>query len=533
MDNSAPAVTHKQGNPIKRGVYTAASGAALIFISFVAAWIVFVGKKVASQTIYGFDIANQLSGIEKLAPYTLLFLAVITLGLAVYAWKHKHSPSLDGFGFITIGAIGLFLLLWQVSAVRRHILIDGYTSTRYQVGLWGIILGFFLVLLGGLMILREASKKFHTASGRVLLYSILIMGAVIAIYPFFWMISTSLMTLGETILKKPLPNEPQWGNYKDAWTEAKFANYFLNSILITLTTMIGLLITSILAGYAFARIKFFGRNLIFTLLLATMMIPESVTIIPNFLMIRGDIIKMPGIPASWFQGFYDKTIEKLANQAKPALEDATIYKEANAARAMKRVEFWVKNTEKSLATETDNAKKDALSAKLNKVRPIMRNYNLLNSIYPRLTSILPYGSWLNSLAALSVPFMANAFSIFMLRQFFSKIPDEYWDAARIDGAGHLRFLIKIVLPMSKASIMTVLIFSFIGSWNAFLWPLLATTKETWRPLMVGLWTFVSEAGPETQLLMAGAVITLLPILLLYFLTQKQFTEGIATTGLKG
>jgi ABC-type glycerol-3-phosphate transport system permease component len=297
--------------------------------------------------------------------------------------------------------------------------------------------------------------------------------------------------------------------------------------------MLGLLVTSILAAYAFARIKFFGRNLIFSLLLATMMIPESVTIIPNFLMIRGDIIKMPGIPASWFQGFYNKTMQKLADQAKAVLQDAIINKESDPTRAMRRVDLWAKNAKKTLLTETDPVKKDALTAKLNKVRPILQNYNLLNSIFPHLTSILPYGSWLNSLAALSVPFMANAFSIFLLRQFFTKIPDDYWDAARIDGAGHLRFLTKIVLPMSKAPIMTVLIFAFIGSWNSFLWPLLATTKETWRPLMVGLWSFVTEAGPQTQLLMAGAVITILPILFLYFLTQKQFTEGIATTGIKG
>jgi hypothetical protein len=250
-------------------------------------------------------------------------------------------------------------------------------------------------------------------------------------------------------------------------------------------------------------------------------------------MIRGDIINMPGIPTSWFQGFYNHNVDKLANQAKTALDDATINKETDSIRLLKKVDVWVKNTNKTLPDETDAAKKDALTAKIKKVQPILRNYNLLNVFYQRITTILPYGSWLNSLAALSIPFMANVFSIFLLRQFFAKIPDEYWDAARIDGAGHLRFLLRIVLPMSKAPIMTVLIFSFIGSWNAFLWPLLATTKETWRPLMVGLWTFVTEAGPETQLLMAGAVITILPILLLYFLTQKQFTEGIATTGLKG
>ncbi len=278
--------------------------------------------------------------------------------------------------------------------------------------------------------------------GQILIYAVLILGAVIAILPFFWMISTSLMTLGETINKQWLPKVPQFSNYVEAWTEAKFSKYFLNSVIITVVTLTGLLTTSILAGYAFGRIKFFGRDVLFAILLSTMMIPESVTMIPNFLMIRGDIIPLPGL-RGW------------------------------------------------------------------------------------------EGSWLNHLPALTVPFMANAFSIFLLRQFFIQIPDELWDAARIDGAGHLRFLLQVVLPISKAPVMTVMLFSFIGSWNAFLWPLLVTTKPTWRPLMVGLWTFVTEAGPETQLLMAGAVITVIPILIMYFLTQKQFTEGIATTGLKG
>ena len=284
---------------------------------------------------------------------------------------------------------------------------------------------------------KRAIPTFHLQPGRLVLYLILIVGAVVAILPFFWMVSTSFMTLGETINRQWIPKIPQFGNYLTAWEDADFSKYFLNSMIITFTTIAGLLTTSILAGYAFARIHFFGRNLIFALLLSTMMIPESVTMIPNFLMIRGDILPLPG------------------------------------------------------------------------------------------------GSWLNSLQALTVPFMANAFSIFLLRQFFIKIPDDLWDAARMDGAGHLRFLVQVVLPISKAPILTVLIFAFIGSWNAFLWPLLVTTTATWRPLMVGLWTFVTESGPQTHLLMAGAVITVIPILILYFLTQKQFTEGIATTGLKG
>ena len=284
---------------------------------------------------------------------------------------------------------------------------------------------------------KERRSAIRIRPGRLVLYVILFLGAFLAFIPFFWMVSTSLMTLGETINKQWLPAVPQFGNFTEAWTEARFAKYFLNSVIITLTTITGLVVTSVLAGYAFARIRFFGKNVIFALLLATMMIPESVVLIPNFILIRGDIIPLPG------------------------------------------------------------------------------------------------GSWLNTLQALTVPFMANAFSIFLLRQFFIRIPDDLWDAARMDGAGHFRFLIQIVLPISKAPIMTVVIFAFIGSWNAFLWPLLVTTRDVWRPLMVGLWTFVTEAGPETQLLMAGAVIAVIPILILYFLTQRQFTEGIATTGLKG
>lgn len=274
-------------------------------------------------------------------------------------------------------------------------------------------------------------------SSKFFVYLVLILGALIALVPFFWMISTSLMTLGETINRKWIPEIPQFINYIDAWNGAKFAKYFVNSVAITGVTLIGLVTTSILAGYAFARINFWGKNAFFAILLSTMMIPETITLLPNMLMIRGMIIPLPG------------------------------------------------------------------------------------------------GSWINTLQALTLPFMANAFSIFLLRQFFSQVPNELWDAAQIDGCGHLRFLGQIVLPISKAPIMTVVLFGFIASWNSFVWPLLVTTKDTWRPLMVGLWMFVSESGPDTNLLMAGAVITIIPILIVYFFTQKQFTEGIATTGLKG
>jgi ABC-type glycerol-3-phosphate transport system permease component len=230
------------------------------------------------------------------------------------------------------------------------------------------------------------------------------------------------------------------GNYWTAWVTANFNQYMWNSVRITAITLVGMLIISTLAAYAFGRMQFPGRNFMFALLLSTMMIPETVTMIPNYLTVTG--------------------------------------------------------------------------------------HNPL--------PILKYINWYDNWPALTVPFMAGFFNIFLLRQFFAQIPDELWDAARIDGAGHLRFLIQVVLPLSKAPIMTVVIFAFIGSWNALLWPLIATKAgSNWWPISVGLQNFVNEAGPETHLWMAGASISMLPVLILYFLAQKQFIEGIATTGLKG
>lgn len=267
------------------------------------------------------------------------------------------------------------------------------------------------------------------------IYFVLIVGALISLTPFLYMISTSFMTLGETINRVPIPSTPQWGNYAEAWNEARFVRYFRNSVIITAVIILGMLVTCTLAAYAFARIRFPGRGAIFMVLLATLMIPGTVTFIPNLLLIRGQII--------------------------------------------------------------------------------------------------PWGSWMNTLPALTVPFMASAFIIFLLRQFFIGVPNELYDAAVIDGAGHMRFLTAVVLPMSKPVLMTATLLTFVTAWNEFLWPLLVTTTATWRPLGVGLYTFISEAGPQTHLLMAGTVITVVPVLIVYFFTQKQFTEGIATSGLKG
>ena len=254
------------------------------------------------------------------------------------------------------------------------------------------------------------------------------------------MLLGSLMTRGEVMNRKLLPSHPAQGliNYASAWKEANFSEYFFNSVQITTITIVGMLIVCVLAAYAFARMEFPGRDAIFGVFLATMMIPETILLIPNFLIVN-------------------------------------------------QLDKWMK-------------------------------------------PVLP---WLNNWPSLTIPFMGSVFSIFLMRQFFTQIPNELWDAARIDGAGHLRFLAQIVLPLSKAVLFTVIIFQFIGSWNALVWPIIVTTKPDWRPIAVGLYGFISEAGPELQLMLAGAVITTAPVLILYFFTQKQFTEGIATSGLKG
>ena len=274
-------------------------------------------------------------------------------------------------------------------------------------------------------------------------YFVLAAGALLAVLPFLWMLSWSLMTNVEVTVGRVLPARTLWENYAIAWDKANFSQFMWNSSRITAITVCGLLLFCVPAAYAFARMRFKGRNVLFALMLATLMIPDIVTLIPNFLTV-----------------------------------------------------VWINRLSQSLFG--------------------------------------PAGAWMNNWPALTIPFMASAFTIFLLRQFFAQIPDELWDAARIDGAGHLLFLLRVVVPLSKPAIMTVVIFAFIGSWNALLWPLLVIQTDEWRPVAFGLTKFVqADAGDEFHLQMAASVIMIVPILVLYFFTQKQFTAGIATTGSKG
>ena len=268
-------------------------------------------------------------------------------------------------------------------------------------------------------------------------YIILSIVAIVSIYPFFYMISTSFMTVGEATNQYLFPKKLMFENYFHVWTSSNFQRYTLNSLIISSIIVFGILFTSIPAAYSFARIDFPFKNAIFYFLIISLMIPEIIMLLPHLLIIRGEIIPLPFGP-----------------------------------------------------------------------------------------------SWMNSLQGLTVPFMGNIFVIFLLRQYFKKIPKELWEAARMDGASHFYFLYKVVIPLSLPIIVTVSLFSFILAWNAFAWPLLILTKEDWYPVTVSIYGYIREVGPQFNLLMAACVISILPILTLYFFTQKLFLESISNFGLK-
>jgi len=265
---------------------------------------------------------------------------------------------------------------------------------------------------------------------RLLIYAVLTAGAVIAVAPFVWMILTSLKSYREVATRAVLPATLRFSNYVEAWNTAPFARYFANSLFVSICTVLGVLATSVLAAYAFSWLNFAGKGWVFTVFLATMMIPGQILLIPNFL-----------------------TVTRLG--------------------------------------------------------------------------------WVDTYWAQIIPWIASVFNIFLLRQFFATIPKELYDAAVLDGCGHFRYLMQVILPLCKPALITVGLNTFLGSWNALQWPLVVTRSESMRPVQVGLTYFLTESGTDTQEMMAAAAMTIFPIVVIYFFAQKQFMEGISTSGLKG
>jgi len=319
-----------------------------------------------------------------------------------------------------------------------------------------------------------------------IIYVVLIICGIGMVLPFLWMLSTSLMTQSEfnkqerifipketyfewdngtqkqkvifvqnrgktsiihllnsedkiieeykevpTAQVKKITKTPSfhWQNYVKAFNKVPFIIYFKNTLLVSFFTLIGVLITSTLAAYAFARMEFFGRDFLFYLFLSMMMVPEPIYLVSS--------------------------------------------------------------------------------------------YVLLDKI-----------NWLNTYQALIIPWCVNIFTIFLFRQHFKSLPQELFDAAAIDGCSTFGMLWRIMLPLSKSVIATASIFSLIGSWNSFMWPLVMTDSPGLRVLQVGLSYFNQEASTQTTLLMAASTFTIVPILILFFMAQKQIIASYAKAGLK-
>ena len=220
-----------------------------------------------------------------------------------------------------------------------------------------------------------------------------------------------------------------WQNYVDAWNAAPFGRYYLNTVFVAVTTTVLEIIFAAMAAFAFAKMDFFGKKFIFSLFLATMMVPGEVLLVPNFI---------------------------------------------------------------------------------------------------TLTNL----GWVDTYYALIVPWVVSVFAIFLLRQHFMTIPDELYDAAKIDGMNKWKFLWGVMVPLSKPAIITGALLKFVGSWNSFLWVLIITKSPEYRTLPVGLQNFSSATGTEYNLLMSAATFSIIPVVILFLITQKYFIAGISRSGLK-
>ena len=256
--------------------------------------------------------------------------------------------------------------------------------------------------------------------------------AMVMLVPLVWMLLTSIQTLPESRHFPPqlVPKSFDWHNYPTAWNAAPFGRYFVNSLIVTLASVAGNLVLCSLAGYAFARLHFFGRDVLFVALLATLMVPFQVTMIPTFL-----IVQKMGL--------------------------------------------------------------------------------------------------IDTLPALILPNLVTPFGIFLLRQFFRTLPIELEEAARIDGCSRLGVLVRVVLPLSLPALATLAIVTFLWTWNDFLWPLIVITSPNATTVQLGLAQFQGAHATTWTLLMAGNVMALAPMLIVFVLCQRYFVQSLAATGVKG
>lgn len=276
---------------------------------------------------------------------------------------------------------------------------------------------------------RLAGKR---CTRRALAYGALTLLAVVSLVPFLWGLSTSLKSIDEIFLFPPkwLPSDLRFDNYTTLWRDFPMNQWLLNSIKVSFVGVFGSLLFCSMSAYAFARLRFPGRDILFYLFLSTMMIPGAVTMIPSFVLMR-------------------------------------------------------------------------------------------------------YLGWIDTHYALIVPGLASAFGTFLLRQFFLTIPSELEDAARIDGARYWQIYLRIILPLSGPALATLGVFTFMGVWNDFIWPLIVINTPELMTLPVGLGFVNDVRNTDWARLMAGDMIMLAPTVVLFICAQRYFVRGITFTGMKG
>ena len=268
--------------------------------------------------------------------------------------------------------------------------------------------------------------------GKVAIYGLLVIVALVMVFPFLWMASTSLKSLDEAFEYPPqfFPKDARWGNYERLFATVPMVDFLLNSLKITGLTVIGLVLSSAMAAFALSQLRFPGSNAVFMGTLGTLMVPYQVTLIPVFIMFQ-------------------------------------------------------------------------------------------------------YLGWKNTHYPLWVPaFFGSAFGVFLLRQFFLGIPRDLYEAALVDGCSPGGILFRIYLPLAKPAIATLAVFTFMNSWNDLLNPLIYIDTMEKMPLTAGLSFLQAQHGSNWPLMMAGAMVSIIPILVVFIIAQRSFMEGIATSGLK-
>jgi multiple sugar transport system permease protein len=266
----------------------------------------------------------------------------------------------------------------------------------------------------------------------ILLHVTLVLGAIVAILPLLWMVAASFMPTGQASTYPPrlIPEDPTLEHYRALFTRLDLGRYFLNSTIIAVTVTAISLVVNSMAGYAFAKLRFRGREPLFRLMSAGLVVPVQVAMLPLFL--------------------------------------------------------------------------------------IMKELGLINSYW-----------------GVILPTMASIFAIFLIRQYAVSIPDDLLDAARMDGAGELRIYTSIVLPNIVPILATLAIWTFLTTWNDFMWPLIVLSDESQYTLPVALANLMGERALDTELMMAGSVLTVLPVLLVFLFLQRYYVQGIMAGSVKG